>query len=231
MASRTLSSKIDLSHACLVASGALLATALLHILPEALESLEIEYPDDLHANGMRAGISLLAGMFFGLLVHALLDVGHDHDHSHLAPSDGSSSSSSNGAVSAVTGSSGGQAPAAHSTARVADETGNGHLSGAISSSSGRSLFDLKGLQPVVWTVIVGDLVHNFADGVTIGAAFVGCSSSIGWTVTAAAVLHEIPHELADFMALVNGGMSVLQVCGVSTLFVFVVSHDHVSSLE
>lgn len=54
-------------------------------------------------------------------------------------------------------------------------------------------------------------VHNFADGVTIGAAFLGCSLTMGWTVTASAVLHEIPHELADFMALLNGGMSVKQV--------------------
>lgn len=54
-------------------------------------------------------------------------------------------------------------------------------------------------------------VHNFADGVTIGAAFLSCSTAIGWTVTASAILHEIPHELADFMALLNGGMSVKQV--------------------
>lgn len=54
-------------------------------------------------------------------------------------------------------------------------------------------------------------VHNFADGVTIGAAFLGCSTAIGWIVTASAVLHEVPHELADFMALLNGGMSVKQV--------------------
>ncbi|CAM9173554.1 unnamed protein product [Sphacelaria rigidula] len=210
VASHKVSEKIDLSHACLVASGALLATALMHILPEALESLEIEYPDDLHANGMRAGLSLLAGMFFGLVVHTMLDAGHTHDHSHLGPNNGSG----NGAGPAVTGVSGAvggvEAPA-HSTSRVAgDQTGDGHLRSAISSSAERSVFDLKGLQPVVWTVIAGDLVHNFADGVTIGAAFLGCSSAIGWTVTGAAVLHEIPHELADFMALINGGMSVLQ---------------------
>ncbi|CAN0386790.1 unnamed protein product, partial [Scytosiphon promiscuus] len=45
----------------------------------------------------------------------------------------------------------------------------------------------------------------------IGAAFLSCSATMGWTVTASAVLHEVPHELADFMALLNGGMSVKQV--------------------
>lgn len=54
-------------------------------------------------------------------------------------------------------------------------------------------------------------MHNFADGVTIGAAFLSCSKTIGWTVTASAILHEVPHEVADFMALLNGGMSAKQV--------------------
>lgn len=34
---------------------------------------------------------------------------------------------------------------------------------------------------------------------------------MGWTVTASIILHEAPHEMADFMALLNGGMSVKQV--------------------
>lgn len=86
-----------------------------------------------------------------------------------------------------------------------------NLQHLMDTRKSRALFDIKGLQPVCWNVIVGDLAHNFADGITIGAAFLGCSSTIGWTVTASAVLHEIPHELADFMALMNGGMSVNQV--------------------
>lgn len=81
----------------------------------------------------------------------------------------------------------------------------------IDKRKGKSLTDLSGLQSVCWNVIIGDFVHNFADGVTIGAAFLGCSSTIGWTVTASAVLHEVPHELADFMTLINGGMSAAQV--------------------
>lgn len=58
---------------------------------------------------------------------------------------------------------------------------------------------------------MGDLTHNFADGVTVGAAFLSCSSTVGWTVSSATLLHEVPHELANFMVLVNGGMSVKQV--------------------
>lgn len=81
----------------------------------------------------------------------------------------------------------------------------------IKNAPKRGLFDIEGLDPVCWNVIVGDLTHNFADGVTMGAAFLGCTSTVGWTVTAATVMHEIPHEIGNFMALVNGGMTVPQV--------------------
>lgn len=54
-------------------------------------------------------------------------------------------------------------------------------------------------------------VHNFADGFVIGWAFLGCGNAIDWTVTASTVMHEIPHEVTDFRALLNGGMSVKQV--------------------
>ena len=67
-------------------------------------------------------------------------------------------------------------------------------------------------------------IHNFADGIAIGAAFLGCTTAMGWTVTASVLIHEIPAEIADFIALINGGMSVKQVnepnpLGVYTAFV------------
>jgi len=186
------------------------------------------------------------------------------------------------------------------------EPSSGNLRSLVASREGRALLDVKGLQPVCWNVVAGDLVralwgragrggawgvraisagerlvcsemgwvewghfsmafshlvsprfvvnspelagvhskvkrnsfgvaaglanaptkntqvHNFADGVTIGAAFLSCSTSIGWTVTASAILHEIPHELADFMALLKGGMSVKQV-RVAAVYLFLAS--------
>ncbi|CAM9744938.1 unnamed protein product, partial [Hapterophycus canaliculatus] len=66
------------------------------------------------------------------------------------------------------------------------------------------------LDPICWNVIVGDFAHNFSDGVTMAAAFLGCSPTVGWTITAANMMHEIPHELGNFIALVNGGMSTKQ---------------------
>ena len=44
---------------------------------------------------------------------------------------------------------------------------------------------------------MGDAIHNFADGLTLGAA-ISQSLSLGLSTTIAVVLHEVPHELGKF---------------------------------
>ena len=63
---------------------------------------------------------------------------------------------------------------------------------------------------VAWMIIFGDGVHNFIDGLSIGAAF---SESIltGISVSVAVLCEEFPHELGDFAVLLNSGMSMKQV--------------------
>lgn len=55
-------------------------------------------------------------------------------------------------------------------------------------------------------IIIGDLVHNFIDGLAIGAAFL-VDPAIGLVTTAAIAAHEIPQELGDFGLLLAKGMS------------------------
>ena len=52
------------------------------------------------------------------------------------------------------------------------------------------------IKPVAWLVIVGDSVHNFADGLAIGAA-ISQSIPLAIGTTLAVLFHEVPHEFGE----------------------------------
>lgn len=56
-----------------------------------------------------------------------------------------------------------------------------------------------------YLVLLGDSLHNFVDGLTLGAAFIS-DISTGVVVAAAIALHELPQELGDFAVLIYGGL-------------------------
>jgi zinc and cadmium transporter len=55
-------------------------------------------------------------------------------------------------------------------------------------------------------ILVGDAFHNFADGVVIASAFL-VDTNLGVISTLAVMTHEIPHEVGDFMILLNAGFT------------------------
>ena len=133
-------------HMLSLAAGALLATAFMHLLPEAFESQASAH--DLFA-------TLLAGLvFFFLLDKAeLWHHGHEHGHGH-----------------------GHQHAHAH-----------GHDHHRQKKSSG-------------WTVLIGDSVHCFGDGILIASAFMA-DVRLGVVAALAVLAHEVPHHMGDLVVL------------------------------
>ncbi|XP_014610930.1 PREDICTED: protein catecholamines up [Polistes canadensis] len=54
--------------------------------------------------------------------------------------------------------------------------------------------------------LVADFLHNFTDGLAIGASYLA-GNSIGYVTTFTILLHEVPHEIGDFAILVQSGCS------------------------
>lgn len=63
------------------------------------------------------------------------------------------------------------------------------------------------IAPVAWMILLGDGFHNMMDGVTIGAGF-SQSPILGLTLSLSILFEELPHELGDFAILISSGLSV-----------------------
>ncbi len=57
-----------------------------------------------------------------------------------------------------------------------------------------------------WSVLLGDSIHNFCDGIIIAAAFL-TDVQLGLATSLAIIAHEIPQEVGDYIVLLNAGLS------------------------
>ena len=148
-------------HLLSLAAGALLATAFMHLLPEAFES--------------QAGAhDLFATLLVGLVFFFLLDKAelwhHGHEHNHAAH--------------------GGEA---HAPADHDHDHGHAHAGHAHAHDHGP--------RPAGgWSLLAGDSVHCFGDGVLIASAFVA-DLRLGIVAAVSVLAHEVPHHIGDLAVL------------------------------
>ncbi len=64
----------------------------------------------------------------------------------------------------------------------------------------------KDIKPFAYMNLIGDGVHNFIDGLIIGASYI-VSVPVGIATTLAVIFHEIPQEIGDFGVLLHGGFT------------------------
>lgn len=55
--------------------------------------------------------------------------------------------------------------------------------------------------------LIGDVLHNFIDGLIIGASYL-VNLEVGIATTLAVILHEIPQEIGDFGVLIHSGFTI-----------------------
>jgi zinc and cadmium transporter len=152
-----------------LAAGALLATAFLHLLPEAFE----------------AGVephNLFMTLLFGLLFFFLLDKAelwhHGHEHHHGDAHHGHD----------------------HHEAHAHDHA-HSHATDTPHDSDARAKPQAGG-----WTILAGDSVHCFGDGVLIASAFM-VDLKLGVVAALAVLAHEVPHHMGDLVVLRQGSQS------------------------
>ncbi|GAB3355020.1 MULTISPECIES: ZIP family metal transporter [Giesbergeria] len=153
-----------------LAAGALLATSFMHLLPEAFES---------QAGAHDLFTVLLVGVVFFFLLDKAELWHHGHEHNHEVPATHESVH-------------------AHSAARHEHAAGphdhhHHHHHGHHHTHTG-------GLRTGGWTLITGDSVHCFGDGVLIASAFMA-DLRLGLIAAVSVLAHEVPHHIGDLVVL------------------------------
>ncbi|MDA8450586.1 ZIP family metal transporter [Acidovorax sp. NCPPB 3859] len=161
-------------HLLSFAAGALLATAFMHLLPEAFES---------QAGAHELFATLLVGLVFFFLLDKAELWHHGHEHGV-------------GPANDDPGTGGGHVHS-HGHTHHGHGHGHGHHAHAHGGDGGHA-HSHRGSGG--WALLTGDSVHCFGDGILIASAFLA-DLRLGAIAALAVLAHEVPHHMGDLVVL------------------------------
>lgn len=175
------------------ASGGLLGDAFLHLIPHALvphshgdddghhDHSHGDHGDHHHGHDMTVGLCVLLGIIVFLIVEKGIRL-IKGDHSH-----------------------------SHSHTVKDDKVKGGKDKGKKDKEIKEGKSQDGEIKIAGYLNLAADFLHNFTDGLAIGASYLA-GDSIGYITTVTILLHEVPHEIGDFAILIQSGCSKRKVC-------------------
>ncbi|XP_075854857.1 metal cation symporter ZIP8 [Microcebus murinus] len=197
-----------------LAIGTLFSNAIFQLIPEAFGfNPQVD-------NYVEKAVAVFGGFyllfFFERMLKMLLKTYGQNDHTHFhtddfGPQEKAHQPKTIPAVNGVT---------CYANPAVTEPNGHTHFDdvSVVSLQDGKSESSsctcLKGpklsdIGTIAWMITLSDALHNFIDGLAIGAS---CTLSLlqGLSTSIAILCEEFPHELGDFVILLSAGMSTRQ---------------------
>ncbi|XP_052798782.1 metal cation symporter ZIP14-like [Mya arenaria] len=171
-----------------LAVGTLASTGLLVLIPESMHLTEKESPvPDYHLKMA----TVLGGLYFFYIAEKFLKLWFNRSKDVKAEEDELESISSKHAVDVE---------------RNGDVTEKEKEIKTVERSKSVIVRTNK-ISTVALMIMIGDALHNFVDGISIGAAFTE-NTFLGISVSLAIICEELPHELGDIAILLHSGLTM-----------------------
>ncbi|XP_039615115.1 metal cation symporter ZIP8 [Polypterus senegalus] len=204
-----------------LAIGTLFSNAVLQLIPEAF-GFDPKVDDYVFQ-----AVAIFGGFYLLFFLEKVLKIilkadQHGHSHSHLSPSEECPPPSDGAEKMVMESNKNGDTIF---NTQIVTITNFGTISdrGSIDSSintisdtqvkrsrcSWMKWQKIGNIKTIAWMITLSDALHNFIDGLAIGASFT-VSMFQGLSTSIAIVCEEFPHELGDFIILLNAGMSIPQ---------------------
>ncbi|KAM4539920.1 zinc transporter ZIP4 [Odontesthes bonariensis] len=188
-----------------MAVGSLTGDSLLHLLPMVL-GIHVHSNDDghQHANGetpdyIFKSLVAICGIYLFYLMEKIFTIVTQTNHHHVHEEESEPHHCDHGRVLEMY---------QHERKQKEKSQSSSKADLVDSGDEGKSLTERKRQHRLLpFMITLGDSIHNFADGLAVGAAF-SSSWRSGLATSLAVLCHELPHELGDFAILLHSGLSV-----------------------